>query len=1364
MIVKFHDDFLRCTDGIKEISVKGSTVGTSVSRVFDRFPQLAVFLMENNMEEGKKTSLLLDGSKYVLTAEDFASPSESDSVLEFGRDIPAGSGKWGMVAVGAVLAVATWGVGAAASAGYMGLSTTAGLGGFVTANAVNLYIAAAGLVLSGLSAAMIKAPTLGGGNSDSATYSFSGISNTTSEGTPIPIVYGEHRVGGHVLNVYTDVVGKNTFLYMQLGLCEGEIDKISSIEINNLPISHYAAGSISYYTRMGTKDQTGVEWFNRVENSVSTQWNNVPLEIGAPQTYETSDKCDAAKVTVRCPAIFKSDGGLKAYEATYKIEYQQADKSPSTDPWFTYNKETGSDDAGTVFSGKTQSESKNDHLIKFPSFDSYRIRVTKLTGETKFSGDNSYQADLFFETVNEIVYHQFDYPHTAWLGLKIKATNQLSGGLPSVTSMVRGIKVSVPTNYDPATRTFNGVWDGKFTTEKYWSDNPAWCLYDLVMSNRYGVADYIKFTKAGKKKFMAQIYMAGTLCDTLVDSGYRDANGAPIMEPRFRLDVVIDSVKAAYEWLSVLTTVLRSALFYVEGHLNVSPDRYQPISHVFTMGNIVSGSYTQTGVSYKNSPNVFEVQFVNRDNKFEQEVFVVEDSDIQTSDIAIEEKRKTLDLTGVTRISQAKRMAKFAILSAKYATKTVSFKAGTEALSCTVGECIGFQHDVPKWSYGGRVVSVDPDTRIVKLSDYVTITADKSYSIRFQGTSSITDPIVISNFPGEFDYVTLSELPENIEISAGDIYVVGETNYEIKPFRVLSVKRNSDEMAELVCVESNQDIYDAADSLDGITVVRLKNYTSLPDPEEISVNDIKLAESVYVATDGTIRTGVDVSFAIPHESSFWDGAYVLYGQPGYGAYESTPLLKNGYAFIPGLQENIEWEIVVTSKFKSGRTQSVSEAIAKGAYARITLKGKYAPPLDVASFVATQDKFNNNYIRFSWEPGVYKNVSLNSPLYGKPDLDLSHYELRVGSTWDTAKVIATHVKEKYYNEYYVTASGSYTFLIKAVDTSGKYSINAAVAALSNVVVEPSDVTGFSAAQNGADILLTWNLNSELDVVGYEIRRGSTWDSAAVVVRQTSEAMARIPGVTEGTHKFFIKAKDRFGSYSPIAASCSVTVVSVATQNALFDFTEDWAQGTHTGTVESGGALTLDSTLKWDSGALWDSGLTWDEASGSGGSFETRVYDFGALTNGIIVLDYEANIESGNRVEILASLSNDGIEWSDYTQFYGGYATTRYAKFTINLISVTGSIVVSRFRVAFLVPDTTYRGFGEIPETPYEARTNGIYVTFPKPFITPPLVLPSVVDDIGYCEILDRTEVGFRIVIWDSYYQPKPAKFAWTATGY
>lgn len=72
----------------------------------------------------------------------------------------------------------------------------------------------------------------------SNTYRWSGALLKTEVGDCIPIVYGRHRLAGQLLNAFVEE-GENETLCMLLGVCEGEVQSISNIEVNNSPIEKF---------------------------------------------------------------------------------------------------------------------------------------------------------------------------------------------------------------------------------------------------------------------------------------------------------------------------------------------------------------------------------------------------------------------------------------------------------------------------------------------------------------------------------------------------------------------------------------------------------------------------------------------------------------------------------------------------------------------------------------------------------------------------------------------------------------------------------------------------------------------------------------------------------------------------------------------------------------------------------------------------------------------------------------------------------------------------------------------------------------------------------------------------------------------
>jgi hypothetical protein len=284
MIVNFSPDLQKYTNGMATITVEGSTFAEGLRRVFNLFPQFYVYLSE--VEAGKRTLFSVDGEP-ILDREDVERKIAEDSVVAIESIVPCGE-------VPLVIAVVV---------------LVAEISAF---SAIGIALMVVSMVMSILQTLMTMfrsspdTPNISKAEgSSSAVYTWNGIQNTTASGTPIGIVYGNHRVGGHVLNIYT--VSQNlggdltttsgtsattkTMLFMQIGLCEGEIESLSEVEINKLPSNYYNAVETApdpSYVRVGAETQDLMPGFDRAVNSVSYNYRVKNGGISNPVSQLTS--------------------------------------------------------------------------------------------------------------------------------------------------------------------------------------------------------------------------------------------------------------------------------------------------------------------------------------------------------------------------------------------------------------------------------------------------------------------------------------------------------------------------------------------------------------------------------------------------------------------------------------------------------------------------------------------------------------------------------------------------------------------------------------------------------------------------------------------------------------------------------------------------------------------------------------------------------------------------------------------------------------------------------------------------------------------------------------------------------------------
>lgn len=258
--ILISEELTHLTAGNSVMHVAQDTVRECLCILFAQYPQLYVFLMDNLAEESQRVLLILNDDE-LLEVTDITRKLNSSDTLHIFYGIPAG--QYGAVTSAFI---------------YAGLSAaTAQLVAQVVVQVIIAVVAS--VVISAIMGSLVDDVATPDSTiaSNSPTYTFEGVKNTTASGTPLCAVYGTHRVGGQILSLFTKsystTTGANTNTYTtdilyQLGLSEGEICSVTDIEINKLPSTYFNQVSIPDI-RLGTKDQLPMLDFSMLENTTS---------------------------------------------------------------------------------------------------------------------------------------------------------------------------------------------------------------------------------------------------------------------------------------------------------------------------------------------------------------------------------------------------------------------------------------------------------------------------------------------------------------------------------------------------------------------------------------------------------------------------------------------------------------------------------------------------------------------------------------------------------------------------------------------------------------------------------------------------------------------------------------------------------------------------------------------------------------------------------------------------------------------------------------------------------------------------------------------------------------------------------------
>ena len=317
------------------------------------------------------------------------------------------------------------------------------------------------------------------------------------------------------------------------------------------------------------------------------------------------------------------------------------------------------------------------------------------------------------------------------------------------------------------------------------------------------------------------------------------------------------------------------------------------------------------------------------------------------------------------------------------------------------------------------------------------------------------------------------------------------------------------------------------------------------------------------------------------------------------------------------------------------------------------------------------------------------------------------------------------------------------MIKTLNNSGFYSDETSIQY--SAKIEPSDVGGFLAFQNGDNIELYWNKIPDVDVVGYEVREGYSFDQSALISTGITDTKLTIPIDTERLYKYYIKAVNHSGKYSVSAGAVSINVTEIAPRNVIDTFDEiALADGSMTNVEFGQSSLNFQTiggrfsdypTLKFSEvGGISVLKLK-KKADGtyySSGEYTTTVIDIGSvITCNVTTLFTNSTMLSGGSVTLQVKSSQNGNVWTSWEPFKPIQRTFRYIQFRVDLYTNDSAHTpeVNQFKVSIDVPDTDLAQSGHV-------SSGSSTFTYGHTFYTIPYVTPCAIGDGLRAEVVSK----------------------------
>ncbi|EIN9679318.1 phage minor tail protein G [Escherichia coli] len=379
------------------------------------------------------------------------------------------------------------------------------------------------------------------------------------------------------------------------------------------------------------------------------------------------------------------------------------------------------------------------------------------------------------------------YPNTALVGVQVDS-EQFGSQQVSRNYHLRGRILQVPSNYNPQTRQYSGIWDGTF--KPAYSNNMAWCLWDMLTHSRYGMGKRLGAADVDKWA----LYVIGQHCDQSVPDGFGGT------EPRITCNAYLTTQRKAWDVLSDFCSAMRCMPVWNGQTLTFVQDRPSDKVWTYNRSNVVMSDdgapFRYSFSALKDRHNAVEVNWIDPDNGWETATELVED----TQAIARYGRNVTkMDAFGCTSRGQAHRAGLWLIKTELLETQTVDFSVGAEGLRHVPGDVIEIcDDDYAGISIGGRVLAVNSQTRTLTLDREITLPSSGTTLISLVDGSGNPVSVEVQSVTDGVK-VKVSRVPDGV--AGYSIWGLKLPTLRQRLFRCVSIRENDDGTYAITAVQ-----------------------------------------------------------------------------------------------------------------------------------------------------------------------------------------------------------------------------------------------------------------------------------------------------------------------------------------------------------------------------------------------------------------------------------------------------------------------------------------------------------------------------------------------------------------------------------
>ncbi|MXF08086.1 phage attachment tail tip protein J [Escherichia coli] len=490
------------------------------------------------------------------------------------------------------------------------------------------------------------------------------------------------------------------------GPIEGPVDGLKSVLLNSTPVldrdGHPCISGVTVVFRAGEQEQTPPEGF---ESSGSETVLGTEVKHDTPITRTiTSANIDRLRLTFGVQALVEttSKGDRNPSEVRLLVQIQR------NGAWVT--------EKDITIKGKTTTQYLASVVVTNLPPRPFNIRMCRMTPD---STTDQLQNKTLWSSYTELIDVKQCYPNTALAGVQVDS-ERFGSQQVRRNYHLRGRILQVPSNYNPQTRQYSGIWDG--TLKPAYSNNMAWCLWDMLTHPRYGMGKRLGAADVDKWA----LYVIGQYCDQSVPDGFGGT------EPRITCNAYLTTQRKAWDVLSDFCSAMRCMPVWNGQTLTFVQDRPSDKVWTYNRSNVVmpddGAPFRYSFSALKDRHNAVEVNWIDPNNGWETATELVED----TQAILRYGRNVTkMDAFGCTSRGQAHRAGLWLIKTELLETQTVDFSVGAEGLRHVPGDIIEIcDDDYAGIGVGGRILSVDAMA--------LTLTLDREITLPDTGTTLIS--------------------------------------------------------------------------------------------------------------------------------------------------------------------------------------------------------------------------------------------------------------------------------------------------------------------------------------------------------------------------------------------------------------------------------------------------------------------------------------------------------------------------------------------------------------------------------------------------------------------------------------------------